>query len=68
MRRRPRGSGVVPNRNLHTAAEVCSLSDIDAAVRLLAAFVTAVTPDTDFRPFRPRQVTGRGPAARQRSD
>jgi len=58
----------IPNRNMHTTAEVCSLSDIDAAARLMAAFATAITPDTDFRPFRPKQVAARGQKVRQRRD
>lgn len=43
----------IPSRNMHTPAEVCCLADLDAAARLLAAFVTGVRPDDDFRPFRP---------------
>jgi putative aminopeptidase FrvX len=48
----------IPSRNMHTTAEVCSLADVAAAARLMAAFVTALTPDVDLRPFRPRQVAG----------
>lgn len=58
----------IPNRNMHTTAEVCSLNDIAAAARLMAAFVTALTPDTDLRPFRPKQVTARAPKAQKRRD
>jgi endoglucanase len=46
----------IPSRNMHTTAEVCALSDLDAAARLLAAFVQAITPETDFRPFRPARA------------
>ncbi|WP_439632020.1 M20/M25/M40 family metallo-hydrolase [Gemmata sp.] len=52
----------IPNRNMHTAAEVCSLADIEGAVEVLAGFITNITPDTDFRPFQPgnaAQVNGR---------
>ncbi|HYF15161.1 MAG TPA: M20/M25/M40 family metallo-hydrolase [Phycisphaerales bacterium] len=41
----------IPNRNMHTQAEVCDLADIDAAARLLAEFVAGITDDTDFRPL-----------------
>lgn len=41
----------IPNRNMHTQAEVCSLDDIDATVELLVEFLTSIRPDTDFRPF-----------------
>ncbi len=41
----------VPQRNMHTQAEIVSLADIDGAVRVLVEFISSVTPDTDFRPF-----------------
>jgi endoglucanase len=42
----------IPNRNMHTPAEVCSLGDIAAAARLLAEFATGLRADADFRPLR----------------
>jgi endoglucanase len=41
----------IPQRNMHTQVEICSLADIDNAVRLLVAFVRSVDDRTDFRPF-----------------
>jgi tetrahedral aminopeptidase len=41
----------IPQRNMHTQVEIVSLSDIDAAVRLLVEFVRSVDEQTDFRPF-----------------
>lgn len=41
----------IPNRNMHTQGEVCSLDDIDATVELLVEFIRSVKPETDFRPF-----------------
>ena len=40
----------IPNRYMHSPNEMVSLSDLDSAARLLAAFVRAVTGETDFRP------------------
>lgn len=57
----------IPSRNMHATAEVCSLADIDAAARLLAAFVTAVTPDTDFRPFPPARAPARSNGRKRRA-
>jgi tetrahedral aminopeptidase len=51
------GSGVatanigIPNRNMHTQAEICSLADIYATVDLLVEFVTALEKKPDFTPF-----------------
>lgn len=40
----------IPNRYMHSQVEVCSLSDLENAAKLLAAFVKNVTQRTDFRP------------------
>jgi endoglucanase len=40
----------IPNRYMHSPVEVISLSDLDNAARLLAAFCSAVTTDTDWTP------------------
>lgn len=39
-----------PNRYMHSPNEVCSLADLEASARLLAAAVRAITPETDFTP------------------
>jgi putative aminopeptidase FrvX len=41
----------VPQRNMHTQAEIVSLSDIDGAVKVLVEFIKSVNDQTDFRPF-----------------
>lgn len=46
----------VPQRNMHTQAEIVSLSDIDACVKILVDFVRSVKLDTDFRPLYFHQV------------
>lgn len=51
------GSIGIPNRYMHTQVEVCSLSDIANSAAVLAGFVQAITPKTDFRPLR-RNGTG----------
>jgi endoglucanase len=40
----------IPNRYMHSPVEVVSLDDLDNAAKLLAAFCTAVTHDTDWTP------------------
>ncbi|TLM80967.1 MAG: M42 family metallopeptidase, partial [Actinobacteria bacterium] len=40
----------IPLRYMHTPTEVLSLSDLDAAVKLLARFVLDLAPGTDFTP------------------
>ncbi|MBC7287068.1 MAG: M20/M25/M40 family metallo-hydrolase, partial [Armatimonadetes bacterium] len=40
----------IPNRYMHSPVEVVSLSDLEAAARLLAAAVAKITPDMDFTP------------------
>jgi len=39
-----------PNRYMHSPNEVCSLADLDASARLLAATIRAITADSDFTP------------------
>jgi len=39
-----------PNRYMHSPNEVCSLADLDASARLLAAAIRAITSETDFIP------------------
>lgn len=40
----------IPNRYMHTAAEVCCLKDLENAAKLIAAFIKEITARTDFRP------------------
>ena len=40
----------IPNRYMHSAVEMVSLEDVDRAADLLAAFVSSLTGDEDFRP------------------
>jgi putative aminopeptidase FrvX len=40
----------IPNRYMHTQAEVCSYRDIELAIKILAHFVCSITAKTDFRP------------------
>lgn len=40
----------IPNRYMHSAVETISLTDIDHAADLLAAFVVSLTGDEDFTP------------------
>ena len=39
-----------PNRYMHSPNEVCSLADLEASARLLAATLRAIGPETDFTP------------------
>jgi endoglucanase len=41
----------VPCRYMHSPAEIVSLSDLDGAARMIAAFVKALSPRTSFAPF-----------------
>ncbi|TWT48516.1 M42 family metallopeptidase [Botrimarina hoheduenensis] len=41
----------IPNRYMHSAVEVISLDDIDAAADLIAAFLVSVSPGDDFTPL-----------------
>jgi putative aminopeptidase FrvX len=38
----------IPTRYLHTPTEVCSLDDVEACARLIAAFARRLEPDTSF--------------------
>lgn len=40
----------VPNRYMHSPNEIVSLSDLEAAAKLIAAFVRELGPETDFVP------------------
>ena len=40
----------IPNRYMHTQVEVCSLKDLENSAKLLAGFVRAIGPKSDFRP------------------
>lgn len=40
----------LPNRYMHSPSEVVSQTDLANSARLIAAFVSAITPGTDFRP------------------
>ncbi len=40
----------IPNRYMHSPSEIVSLSDLDAAARLMASFVTSLKADTHFIP------------------
>jgi len=42
----------IPNRNMHTQAEVCHLEDLDHSVELVVEFLRSISDDTDFRPFK----------------
>ena len=46
----PTGLVSVPNRYMHSPNEMVSLSDLESAARLLAAFVSSLDGDTDFTP------------------
>jgi putative aminopeptidase FrvX len=40
----------IPNRYMHSPNELVSLSDVEQAARLIAAFIRAIGPETDLRP------------------
>jgi endoglucanase len=40
----------IPNRYMHSPNEVVSLSDLDQAAKLIAAFIRTIDDTTDFRP------------------
>jgi len=40
----------IPNRYMHSPNEIVSLSDLERAARLIAAFVRELGPETDFVP------------------
>ncbi|MBP0443371.1 M42 family metallopeptidase [Roseomonas sp. SSH11] len=41
----------IPLRYMHTPCEVLSLTDLENAARLLAAYCRRITPETDFTPW-----------------
>jgi endoglucanase len=41
----------IPNRYMHTQAEICSYKDLEAAIDILAHFVSSINAKTDFRPM-----------------
>jgi endoglucanase len=47
----PTGLVSVPNRYMHSPNELVSLSDLERAARLLAAFVRRLGAEADFRPL-----------------
>jgi endoglucanase len=47
------GLVAIPNRYMHSAVEVISLDDIEAAAQLLALFAQSLGPDDDFTPSVP---------------
>ncbi|MBA2777033.1 MAG: M42 family metallopeptidase [Chloroflexia bacterium] len=40
----------IPNRYMHSPNEVISLQDLENAARVIARFVSTITPESDFRP------------------
>lgn len=40
----------IPNRYMHSPSEVISLTDLESAAQVIAAFVRGITPESDFRP------------------
>jgi endoglucanase len=44
------GSIGIPNRYMHTQVEMCSLKDLENSAKLLANFILAIGPKTDFTP------------------
>ncbi|MEM9825881.1 MAG: M42 family peptidase [Planctomycetota bacterium] len=44
------GLVAIPNRYMHSAVEVVSTADLDAAADLLSAFALSLTPECDFTP------------------
>jgi tetrahedral aminopeptidase len=40
----------IPNRYMHSQVEVCSLSDLENAAKLLAQFVSSINDKSDFKP------------------
>ena len=44
----PTGVVSIPLRHMHTPGEICELADVEACIRLLAAFAQRLGPDTDL--------------------
>lgn len=40
----------IPNRYMHSQAEICSYKDLENSIKLLVHFITSITQKTDFRP------------------
>ena len=40
----------IPNRYMHSPNEVVSLNDLENASRVIAEFISSLSPDSDFRP------------------
>jgi putative aminopeptidase FrvX len=40
----------IPNRHMHTQAEVCNLDDLEHAVQLLTEFIVSIKPKMSFTP------------------
>ncbi|MBY0307891.1 MAG: M20/M25/M40 family metallo-hydrolase [Phycisphaerales bacterium] len=58
----------IPNRAMHTQAEVCDLADMEDTAELLVRFVRLVGPEVDFRPLRlERDALGHGRRTGRRS-
>jgi putative aminopeptidase FrvX len=47
----------IPNRYMHSPNELVSLSDLENAARIIAAFIRTLTTETDFRPGSTRART-----------
>ena len=50
----------IPNRYMHSPNELVSLSDLENAAKIIAAFIRSLTPQSDFRPgsTQSRKATG----------
>jgi putative aminopeptidase FrvX len=46
----PTGLVSIPNRYMHSPNEIISLTDLESAARLIAAYVRTITAESDFRP------------------
>ncbi|HEY0151435.1 MAG TPA: M42 family metallopeptidase [Longimicrobium sp.] len=46
----PTGVISIPNRYMHSPNEIVSLDDVEAVIRLMAAFCRGIADDTDFMP------------------
>jgi tetrahedral aminopeptidase len=55
----------IPQRNMHTQAEVVNLDDLDNAAHLVAEFVKSIAADTDFRPLYFKECPARERHARR---
>jgi len=46
----PTGVISIPNRYMHSPNEIVSLSDVENAAKLIAAFIRSLDPSSDFTP------------------